>query len=151
VMSPTITARICWARLTGCRPDGRPGSAGGWLGVEAVDGGGVDPVGRQPADGRQQLLVGVAPVVDQRVGRDRAHRGPPLEPGLDEVGDGLAGGAAVLSGADLADEAGFELAGLGLGRGGAGLLALAAGKWVAAGVDDDPPAVAPLLDHQRAP
>jgi hypothetical protein len=52
-------------------------------------------------------------------------------------------------GADLADEAGFELAGLGLGRGGAGLLALAAGEWVAAGVDDDAPAVAPLLDHQE--
>jgi len=69
---------------------------------------------------------------------------------LDEVGHGLAGGAAVLAGADLADEAGFQLAGLGLGGGGAGLLALAAGEWVAAGVDD-PPAVAALLDHQEAP
>jgi len=74
-----------------------------------------------------------------------------LEPGLDEVGHGLAGGAAVLAGADLADEAGFELAGLGFGRRGAGLLALAAGEWVAAGVDDDPPAVAALFDHQEAP
>jgi hypothetical protein len=55
----------------------------------------------------------------------------------------------VLAGADLADEAGFQLAGLGLGRGGVGLLALAAGEWVAAGVDDDPPAVAPLLITRR--
>jgi hypothetical protein len=71
------------------------------LGVEAVDGGGVHPVERQPAEGRQQLLVGVAPVIDQSVGRDRAHRGAPLEPGLDKVSHGLAGGAAVLAGADL--------------------------------------------------
>jgi hypothetical protein len=70
---------------------------------------------------------------------------------LDEVAYGLAGGAAVLAGAHLADEAGFELAGLGLGRGGAGLLALLAGERVAAGVDDDPPALAALLDHQEAP
>jgi hypothetical protein len=81
------------------------------LGVEPVDGGGIDPVERQPAEGRQQLLIGVAPVVDQGVGRDRAHRGAPLEPGLDEVGHGLAGGAAVLAGADLTDEAGLQLAG----------------------------------------
>jgi hypothetical protein len=121
------------------------------LGVEAVDGGGVDPVERQAAESRQELLVGVAPIVDQGVGRDRAHRGAPLEPGLDEAAHALAGGATVLSGADLADKAGFELAGLGLGGGGAGLLALFAGEWVAAGVDDDPPAVAPLLDHQSAP
>jgi NAD dependent epimerase/dehydratase family len=33
------------------------------------------------------------------------------------------------------------------GPGRAGLLALLAGEWVAAGVDDDPPAVAALLDH----
>jgi hypothetical protein len=57
----------------------------------------------------------------------------------------------VLAGADLADEAGFELASLGLGRGGAGLLALPPGERVAAGVDDDSPAVAALLDHQEAP
>jgi len=57
----------------------------------------------------------------------------------------------VLAGADLANEAGFELAGLGLGRGRAGLLALAAGERVAAGIDDDPPAVAALLDRQKAP
>jgi hypothetical protein len=62
----------------------------------------------------------------------------------------------VLAGADLADEAGFELASLGLGRGGTGLLALAAGERVAVGVDDDPPAVARflitrrLLDHPGA-
>jgi hypothetical protein len=31
------------------------------LGVQALDGGGVDPVARQPAERRQQLLVGVAP------------------------------------------------------------------------------------------
>jgi hypothetical protein len=36
----------------------------------------------------------------------------------------------VLAGADLADEASFELAGLGLGRRRAGLLALAAGERV---------------------
>jgi hypothetical protein len=72
-----------------------------------------------------------------------------LEPGFQQVGDGLAGGAAVLGSADLADEAGFELAGLGLGRGGPGLLALAAGERVATGVHDDPPAVAALLDQWR--
>jgi hypothetical protein len=121
------------------------------LGVEPIDGGAVDPVERQPAERRQQLLVGVAAVVDQGVGRDRADRRAPLEPGLQEVGDGLAGGAAVLAGADFADEAGFELASLGLGRRGAGLLAFAAGKRVAAGVDDDPPAITALLDHQVAP
>jgi hypothetical protein len=70
---------------------------------------------------------------------------------LDEVGHGLASGAAVLAGADLADEVGLQLAGLGLGRGGAGLLALAAGERIAAGVDDNPPAGAPLFDHQEAP
>jgi hypothetical protein len=48
----------------------------------------------------------------------------------------------VLAGADLADEAGLQLAGLGLGSGGAGLLALLAGERVTAGVDDD---------HQRLP
>jgi hypothetical protein len=42
---------------------------------------------------------------------------------------------------------GFELAGVGPGLGRAGLLALLAGERVAAGVDDDPPAVAALLDH----
>jgi hypothetical protein len=57
----------------------------------------------------------------------------------------------VLASADLADQAGFELASLGLGRGRAGLLALAAGERVPACVDDDPPAVAALLDHQEAP
>jgi hypothetical protein len=45
-------------------------------------------------------------------------RGAPLEPGFQEVGDGLAGSAAVLAGADLADKARFEPASLGLGRGG---------------------------------
>jgi hypothetical protein len=57
----------------------------------------------------------------------------------------------VLAGADLADQAGLQLAGLGLGSGGTGLLALLPGERVAAGVDDDPPAVAALLDHQEAP
>jgi hypothetical protein len=68
--------------------------------------------------------------------------GAPLEPGLDEFGHGLAGGAAVLAGTHLADQAGLQLAGLRLGSGRAGLLALAAGERVAAGVDDD---------HQRLP
>jgi hypothetical protein len=100
---------------------------------------------------REQLLVGVAAIVDQGVGGDGAHGRAPLEPGFEEVGDSLAGGAAVLAGADLANQAGFELAGLGLGRGGAGLLALLAGERVTAGVDDDPPAVAALLDQLKAP
>jgi hypothetical protein len=120
------------------------------LGVEAIDGVGIHPVERQPAERRQQLLVGVAPVVDERVRRDGTDRGAPLEPGFQQVGDGLAGGAAVLAGADLADEARLELASLGLGRGGAGLLALPPGERIAAGIDNDPPAMAALLDHQEA-
>jgi len=55
----------------------------------------------------------------------------------------------VPAGADLADEAGFELAGLGLGRGGAGLLPLLAGERVTTGVDHHPPVVAALLDHRE--
>jgi hypothetical protein len=35
--------------------------------------------------------------------------------------------------------------------GGAGLLALAAGERIPAGIDDHPPAVAALFDHQEAP
>jgi hypothetical protein len=56
----------------------------------------------------------------------------------------------MLAGAHLADEAGFELAGLRLGSSCAGLLALLPGERVAASVDD-PPAVAALFDHQEAP
>jgi hypothetical protein len=55
----------------------------------------------------------------------------------------------VLAGADLADQAGLQLAGLGLGSGGTGLLALLPGERVTAGVDDDPPAVAALLITRR--
>src|SRR4029453_17497527 len=40
------------------------------LGGEAIDGGVVHPIERESAERRQQLLVGVAAVVDERVRRD---------------------------------------------------------------------------------
>jgi hypothetical protein len=53
----------------------------------------------------------------------------------------------VLAGADLGDEPGLGLFGLGSGGDGDALLALAAGDRVAAGVDDHSPALAPFVDH----
>src|SRR4029450_2456580 len=115
--------------------------------VEGVDGGGPHARDRLRAERGQQLLVDVAPVVGQRVGGDRADALTPLQPRSDQLGHSLAGRAPVLAGADLTDQPGFELARLGLGPGGPGLLPLAPGEGVTTGVDDDPPTVAALLDH----
>jgi hypothetical protein len=82
---------------------------------------------------------------------DLALAGPPFAPGVQQLGHGLVAGGPVLAGPCFPDEPGFELAGLGSGPGRAGLLALLTGEWVTAGVDDDPPAVAALLDHLRMP
>jgi hypothetical protein len=90
-------------------------------------------------------------VQERAVGGDGPDALAPLEPGGQQVGDGLGGGALVLAGADLTDEAGLELPGLGLGVGGPGLLALAARQQVTAGAHDDPPTVATLLDHPPPP
>ena len=57
------------------------------------------------------------------------------------------GAAAVLAGADLGDEPGLNLLGLDSAVDADALLALAAGDRVTAGVDDHPPALAPLVDH----
>jgi hypothetical protein len=53
----------------------------------------------------------------------------------------------VLAGADLGDEPGLNLLGLDSAVDADALLALVAGDRVAAGVDDHPPALAPLVDH----
>jgi hypothetical protein len=82
---------------------------------------------------------------------DLALAGPPFAPGVQQLGHRLVPSGPMLAGPGLPDEAGFELAGLGPGLGRAGLLALLAGERVAAGVDDDPPAVATLLDHPWMP
>jgi hypothetical protein len=77
--------------------------------------------------------------------------GSPFAPGVQQLGHGLVADGPVLAGPGFPDEAGFELAGLGSGLDRAGLLAFLAGERVAAGVDDDPPAVAALLDHPMGP
>jgi hypothetical protein len=61
---------------------------------------------------------------------DLALAGSPFAPGVQQLGDGLVAGGAVLASSGFADEAGFELAGLGSGLGRAGLLALLAGERV---------------------
>jgi hypothetical protein len=53
----------------------------------------------------------------------------------------------MLAGPRSPDQPGFELSGLGPGLGRAGLLALLGSERIAAGLDDDPPAAAALLDH----
>jgi hypothetical protein len=53
----------------------------------------------------------------------------------------------VLAGADLGDEPGLGLLGFSSGSDADAFLALAAGDRVTAGVDDHPPALAPLVDH----
>ncbi len=94
-------------------------------------------------------MLDQAGIAEHRPLGDLTLAGPPLAPGVRQLGHGLVAGGPVLAGPGSPDEAGFELAGLGSGLGRAGLLALLAGERVAAGVDDDPSAVAALLDHLR--
>jgi hypothetical protein len=117
------------------------------LGEEPVDGGGVDAAEPQLTDGRDDLVLDQAAVAEHGALGDLALAGSPFAPGVQQLGHGLVAGGPVLAGPCLPDEPGFELAGPGAGPGRAGLLALLAGERVAAGVDDDPPAVAALLDH----
>src|SRR4029450_5669168 len=86
--------------------------------------------------------------------RDRPHAQAPLQPTLDQLGDGLGLAAPVLAGRDLGEQFGLDLPGaLHRGPALAGDLAadpaLAAGEGVAAGVDLDLEAVAVLAlsDH----
>jgi hypothetical protein len=67
--------------------------------------------------------------------------------GFEQLSDRLRVRAAVPAGGSLGDQAGLKPLGVGLGLGGAGLLALAAGEGVTAGIDDDSPTVSTLLDH----
>ena len=119
------------------------------LGEEPIDGGGVHAAEPQLTDGRDDLVLDQAGVAEHGALGNLTLAGPPLAPGVQQLGHGLVAGGAVLAGPGFPDEPGFELAGLGAGLGRAGLLALLAGEGIAAGVDDDPPAVAALLDHLR--
>jgi hypothetical protein len=80
-----------------------------------------------------------AGVAEHRALGDLAFAGPPFTPGVQQLGYGLVPSGPMLAGPGLPNQPGFELAGLGPGLGRAGLLALLASEWVAAGVDDDPP------------
>jgi len=121
------------------------------LGQEPVQGGGVYAAEPQLPQRRDDLVLDQAAVAEHGALGDLALAGSPFAPGVQQLGYGLVAGGPVLARPGLPDQLGFELAGLGSGPGRAGLLTLLAGEWVAAGVDDDPPAVAALLDHPRMP
>jgi hypothetical protein len=127
------------------------GAALAELSQEPVEGGGVHPAEPQVPNGGDDLVLDRAAVAEHGALGDLALAGSPFAPGVQQLGHRLVAGGPVLAGPCLPDQPGFELAGLGSGLGRAGLLALLAGEWVAAGVDDDPPAVAPLLDHPQMP
>src|SRR5919106_1209900 len=99
--------------------------------------------------GRDDLVLDQAAVTEHGALGNLTLAGSPFAPRVQQLGHGLVAGGPVLAGPGLPDQPGFELAGLGSGPGRTGLLALLAGERVAAGVDDDPPAVATLLDHLR--
>src|ERR687892_595685 len=101
--------------------------------------------------GRDDLVLDQAAVTEHGALGDLALAGSPFAPGVQQLGHGLVAGGPVLAGPGFPDQPGFQLAGLGSGLGRAGRLALLAGERIATGVDDDPPAVAALLDHPAGP
>ena len=76
------------------------------VGVEGVQGGGVQPAELELAEGGPDGAVDVAAVGGHRGGRDGPDALAPLQPALQQLGDGPVGRAAVLAGADLGDAAG---------------------------------------------
>jgi hypothetical protein len=127
------------------------GAALAELRQEAVEGGGIHAAEPQIPQRRVDLVLDEAAVAEHGALGDLALAGSPFAPGVQQLGHGLVAGRPVLAGPGLPDQLRFELTGLGLGLGRAGLLALLAGERITAGVDDDPPAVTALLDHPAGP
>jgi hypothetical protein len=121
------------------------------LGQKPVEGGGIHAAEPQVPNSGDDLVLDQAAVAEHGALGDLALAGSPLAPGVQKLGHRLVSGGPVLASPGLLYQAGFELTGLRPGPGRAGLLALLAGEGVAAGVDDDPPAVAALLDDPRMP
>ena len=73
------------------------------VGVEGVQGGGIQPAG-ELAEGGPDGAVDVAAVGGHGGGRDRPDALAPVQPAVQQLGHRPVGAGAVLAGADLGDE-----------------------------------------------
>jgi hypothetical protein len=77
------------------------------LGVEAVQGRGVEPGDGELAEHREDEAVHVTPVVVDGPRRDGPHALAPFEPAVQQLGDGPLAVASVLAGGRLGDQPGL--------------------------------------------